>query len=511
MNQQTAQTDEHHPSPARLAGVVRQGGRAVAIAQVLSQFVSLAVLAVLLRLLGPDPFGLIGMVLPLLLLGRTLTAWGLPMASVQQRTLSHHQATSLFWITLALGLFLGAAIAALAPLVAWFYGRHELLALTLMLAATAPLYAVGLQHQALLERKLHLAQLTWSRLAAQALGGIAAVVVAIGANTGWQVAAVAALVVQQYVELLALAVLVWWLDDWRPGRPRRGENLGDMLRFGTNYTASGFVFTLEQQLDKVLVGLLLGTRALGLYGQAFNVMMKPVLLTSTALTGMMFPALSRARDDRGTFAAWVVAFNRVVAILLLPAGAGLAVVAPETMWLLGGSEWQAAGPLLAALAGVILVRGFINIAGSVLAAVGRTDRLLRGALALVVGMLPGVLLGWVLGNYWEQPLLGLACGYAVTYVAMLFPGYLVYVLRGADVSVGDWWDAVRRPLVAAVAMGAVVALAKSALLFAIPAAGPLPRLIILLAIGGLTYAALARDELRWLVAQWRTPSSANRT
>ena len=83
-------------------------------AQAASQLVSLVVLAALYRRLGPDPYGLLGMVLPVLLLGRILIASGLDVAAIQQADLSHRQASALFWLNQGLGLVTALVTAACA-------------------------------------------------------------------------------------------------------------------------------------------------------------------------------------------------------------------------------------------------------------------------------------------------------------------------------------------------------------------------------------------------------------
>ena len=72
---------------------MRKGMRAVVTVQLASQVVSFVVLAMLFRQLGPDPFGLLGMVMPLLLLARMLGGLSLHVATVQRDQLSDAEAS----------------------------------------------------------------------------------------------------------------------------------------------------------------------------------------------------------------------------------------------------------------------------------------------------------------------------------------------------------------------------------------------------------------------------------
>src|SRR5687767_14795288 len=64
-------------SPPELVHTVRRGTRVVLLAQIASQVVSLVVLALMLRLVPPADYGLLGMILPAVMLPRMAATLGL--------------------------------------------------------------------------------------------------------------------------------------------------------------------------------------------------------------------------------------------------------------------------------------------------------------------------------------------------------------------------------------------------------------------------------------------------
>lgn len=495
------QTDEPGLSSADLKQAVRGGTGLAAAAQAGSQLTSFLVLAFLYRLVAPDDFGLLGMIVPLLMFLRIFSVLGLNVGIVQRADLTAAQLSNLFWLQLLLGTATSLVTAATAPAIAWFYGRPELLWLTVALAPTALVAAAGAQHQALLERELRFGPLAVARLLGQLAGGVAGILCAWGGAGVW------ALVVQQHVELLVLALVVWRIESWRPRRPQREAAVGELIRFGGNYSASSILFFLALNVDKVLVGYALGERALGFYAQAFNLMFKPVYLVTTPLTGVMLPALARARPDREAFEQLFLAFHRLLAILLLPVGVGLMLVAPEAMIILGGPRWQPAGELLQVFAAAILVQGFVNVTGTVLAAVGRADRLLAGAGLMTVVLVQGYIAGLWFGRQFGpehgfEPVLAVASSYSIVMVCVVFVPYLIFTLRTIGVSPAAWFAAIRRPALAALGMGLVVATLRVMLRDQVDAA-PLLLLAAEIVTGVLIYALLARGEIAWLIAQWQ--------
>ena len=394
-------------STAGLKAAVRGGTGIATTAHVASQLISLAILGLLLRLVAPEQFGLLAMILPLLLFFRNFTMLGLNVATVQRRALTEAQVSSLFWFNVLFGALTAVATALCAPLLAWFYGEVELTRLTVALAPTALVASLGAQHQALLERKLRLAPLAASRLAAQCVGGAAAVSAALWGLGVW------ALVVQLYVDLALHGVLVWFLERWRPSLPTRSSSVRPLIRFGGAFTLSSLLFLLAQSVDKILVGFFLGAATLGLYSQAFNVMMKPVFLLTMPLAGVMLPGLSRAAHEPDAYRIMLLAFYRLIGVVMLPAGIGLFLVAPDVMRILGGAAWTEAGPLLRALSLAIVAQGFVNMAGSVFTSAGKARSLLVAALAMATFMSLVYIVALGVGRHFDRAALSVASGYSL--------------------------------------------------------------------------------------------------
>jgi len=473
--------------------------RYVLWAQLGSQVVSLVVLAGLYRLIDPVQFGLLGMIMPVVLLLRSFGTLGFNVAAVQHRDLTDSQATTLFWWQVASGGVLVLLLLALTPLLAALYDAPELLPVGWAISGTALLSNLYTQHQAMAERKLRLGWISIVRLVSLSFAGIVALVLA------WFDFGIWALVVHQYLELLLLIGGIWWIEPWRPSRPSRGANVRELLKFGGMYTLSGVFFALSQNLDKLLLAFFLGgTTAgqqwIGYYTQAFNQMTRPVFLITTPVTSAMLPALASVKGDRVALLATAIDFYRLVAVVLAPSGIGIFLVGDQLMPLLGGPAWQEAGALLAILGLSVVTLGLISIGGSLLAAVGRADLLAIGAfvLLLLMGQAMGLVTFISLGEAELAPSLGLGLAWAYALVTLLFaPPYLHFCFRAAGLSSGRLFQALRPSFQAAAIMGVFVFLIRQATL-AVPPWLTLPGLIL---AGVLIYTVVARGEVRWLLSR----------
>jgi PST family polysaccharide transporter len=249
---------------------------------------------------------------------------------------------------------------------------------------------------------------------------------------------------------------------------------------------------------------------LGLYGQAFNLMMKPVNVVLSPLTGVMLAVLSRAAADRRQYGELLLGFFRFIGLVMLPSAVGLAIVAHEAMRVLGGDKWAAAGPILSVLAAAILVQGFVGAMGSVFASAGRAERLslasviIAGVLCTAFAM--GLYLGHLAGQLiptepaWIPAVLGVAVSYSLTMVLVVFPPYLWLALRTVNVRCTDWLLQLRTAARGTLAMGLVV-LACHWLLTSVLPASDIVLLLVEVLVGVLCYAAFTRREIAWFARQ----------
>jgi len=383
----------------------------------------------------------------------------------------------------------------IAPFAARIYDVAELQNVLLALAATSLAGALAAQQQAVLERRLRWRRLSFFRIAAMLLGGVVAVAAA------WRGAGVTALIMQMYVELIALALLCGLAGAW-PGWQLSTAGLGKVMQFGGLFTISSLALYLVQYGDKLLLGWLVGDRLpeqVGYYTQAFNWTMKPVFLLTTPLSGVALAGLARASGDAATRQNLVLAFNRLAALLMFPIGVGLMIVAPEAIAVLGGPSWLPGASILRVLAATILVQAFVNLAGNLLAATGRGAQLFRFSVAFAVWMMLvfGVGLWW--GDQRGMPALGLAIGYSLGLLTAFAP-LLIYCLRSAGIHPSDWFWNLLPAAQAAAMMGSLVLAYHTVWLMWID--GPLWLLLATeVALGAASYCWTARRELGWVLKQ----------
>lgn len=427
---------------ADLKGRTVRGG-AVTVSAQGTQFVLYTLCTVVLaRVLTPEDFGLIAMVNVLTMFAHMFSEGGLSIATVQRKEINDQQVTTLFWFNVAIGVVLMAAVAAAGPLLTWFYREPRLLGITQLAATTFLFIGLGVQHDALLRRQMRFAAIASRNVAA------AAVAVVVALAMAWQGAGYWALVAYPLAVSVARTVISWLMVDWRPGRPRRADDVRSMLMLGGNQTAANCVFYLSRTLDSILVGRFWGAGPLGLYSKAQGLLLLPFRQLNTPLAVVALPALSRIQDDPERQARYYLRIANLLMWATTPLVGFLFVAAHPVIALLLGDQWRESGVVFRIFAVCAPAFPLIQLNALLFQSRGRTDRLLRVTLISAPVLMGSVLLGLPFGTR------GVALSYTFATLAVL-PWRFAFTFRGTRLTLGRFGRAILHPV--SVCLGAVIA------------------------------------------------------
>ena len=358
-----------------LKGRSVRGGAHTVAATGARHVLDLASVVFLARLLTPEDFGLIAMVTAVVGFLATFKDAGLSAATVQREDLREEQVSLLFWLNVAVSFALMLVIAAVSPLVAWFYGDERLLWITLALGSGFLFGGLEAQHAALLQRQMRFGTLAGARLVSQAVGVVAAIAAAFAGWGYW------ALVVRALVTPAVSLVAVWWAMPWRPGLPRLSVGARGLVRFGGYLSGFRAVNYVGRNIDNLLIGRMVGGPALGLYAKAYSLLMLPLNLMNTPISRVAVPALSRLQHDPVRMVSYYTKALTLVVTFSMPVVAWLASVADSFVLTVLGDQWREAIDLFRILVIPAFIGTFNVAAGWVFVSLGHVDRQLRSGLA----------------------------------------------------------------------------------------------------------------------------------
>lgn len=354
------------------------------------QFGSIMVMA---RLLAPEDFGLVAMVSVFVNFLSMFKDFGLSQAVVQSKEIERGQVSSLFWINIGICLCISLSMLLVAPAVARFYEREELVHVTMLLGAGIAFQSVGLQHRALLLRAMQFVKVEVVEVLAMLVALSVAVCLAISGYTYW------ALVWQAVSQALVLSLGYIIACRWLPGRFSSFRECLHLLRFGGGVFSFNLVNYFSRNADNILVGKFLGAGALGLYGKAYQLLSLPMQQVTSPISKVVFPSLSRLQDNASEFRSQYLQFLRMITLINVPIVIYLGLFADVVVGVLLGEQWLEMVPVFRCLAPAALMAA-TNVAGGwVMVALGRVSKQfymgLGSSVVHVIAMIIGLVWGVV--------------------------------------------------------------------------------------------------------------------
>ncbi|WP_158266839.1 lipopolysaccharide biosynthesis protein [Alsobacter soli] len=449
----------------------------------------LVLLPVLARLLGPEPYGLVALAMPFVLVTNLVADAGLGGALVREKELDATTESTIFWLTLALSLALAGGLALLSAPFAWLASEPQLAPLIVALAPVVVMSALVTVPNA----RLHSAG-RFTAFAAGDVGSTAAgALVAVGgAYAGW---GAWALVGQQLCAWTVKLAIVSWQAGFTPRLRFDAARCRPHLAFGVHSLGSRIADFLARNLDNLIVGRALGVGPLGVYSMAYQIIRLPEMLVGGPLFMVIFPAIARTGSRAERVRLYGVALSGV-SLAVAPLAAGLAMTADLLVEAVLGPKWVAVGAPLAMLAPVSFVLCVFAVTSAVLLGIGRADLQFRNALGLAGATLAGVGAGVWFG------LTGTAAGLLSATLLVGVP-LLASSARAVGMRPGAMLAALRQSVGCAIVMAGAVALTRQVEL------APLPQLIACVLAGGAAYAcAVALSGWRDLANQIRSLQAA---
>ncbi len=423
---------------ADLGGRAARGGMVTLSAQVFKFAFATAATIMLARLLTPQDYGLIGMVVIITNFVGMFQYLGLSTATIRWSELNHEQVSTLFWINLGLSTTIALLTFASAPLAAWFYKEPRLIWITAGYAVSMLVTGVYIQHEAILMRQMRFAAIAFVESAALLIGFASAIFAA------WRGVGYWALVLNQLVMTLVTLIGIWSFCRWRPGLPTRSAGVRSMLSYGGNLTGVNFMTYVARNLDNALIGRFWGAYQLGIYSRAYQMLLMPMQQINGPLVAVAVPTLSRLADSPERYRAAFLKILEKIAMITMP---GVVFMIATSDWLvlfLLGPQWRAASRIFMLLGVAAIIQPVTRTALWLFTTQGRTREIL--AWGVIGGAIS--IISIVAGLPWGAT--GVAAAYAASDLFVATPLLFWYVGRKGPVRATDFYRTIAPALGASI-------------------------------------------------------------
>lgn len=435
--------------------------------------------AVISRMLDPATFGVFAIALLMRRFAQHFRDLGVGQAIIQKPQLDDDDLRVAFTMSLVFGLALFGVAWVTAPLVAAFFDEPGVVPVLRAMGVTFVVGSAGSPAQSVLRRELRFRELTLRDIAAYIVG-----FPLVGVALALMGAGVWSLVGAHLVAVLVSALGAYWRVR-HPVRPLlQWPRVRTLYGFGGRISVVSFLEMLGSNLDTIIVGRYVTPALLGQYSRAFYLSSYPTKELVHGLSTVLFPSFSRMQSDIARVRRVYLGSLSLLAFVLLPVSAGLAVAAREVVLFFLGPQWDVAAAVLPVLMAAAAVHALTNMSGVVTTALAQLNR----KLALQAGYLV-VLVGLLL----------LARGHGLwTYAAALGAGevirhglYLLLMRRLIGVTLRDTWVNYWPAVLTAAVVAGLIHLGRAA---TIAVGAPLAAILVVEVLLGLAGLLVM---LRW--------------
>lgn len=335
--------------------------------RILAQGSSLCVSIILARILMPDDYGLIALVIVFIAIADVLVVSGFGIALIQKKDADDIDFSSVFFFNITFSIFLYIVLFLMAPYIAEYYSIQTLSPALKVLGLAVIISGINSIQQAFVSRNMLFRRLFWSTLFGTLSSGVLGVILAYQGFGVW------ALVVQYLSSSLINTLVLWFTVSWRPTLSFSFLRLKGLFAFGWKMLFEGLSVTIFGKITNLVIGKVYTSSDLGYYTKAQQFPQLLVQNITTSMSSVLFPAMAMQQDDRTQVTVLLRKAVVLSSYIIFPLLTGLAIVAKPFVVLLLTEKWIQSVPYLqifcytnAATVGMILRHQALN-------AIGRSD------------------------------------------------------------------------------------------------------------------------------------------
>lgn len=299
----------------------------------------------LARLVGAEQYGVFATALIALAVSAYFADIGLAYGLIQKTSVSETDIRFVLTWQVILGLLASLLLFLSAGLISDFFSNPAVEPVVQVLALACLINALTAPSMNLLKRDLRFRELQLAGLTSYAL---AYVVIGLGlalAGAGvWALAA--AFLANSCISL----VLMYRAARHPIGFALWPSGARNMATYGGTVLLTNLVNWLVSSIDRLIVGRMFSTTAVGYYGNAYNLISNPALTLAGILQPALFSASARVQGDLTQLRQALLAALAAVFVFVMPAFLAVAVLAEEIVLALYGAAWAESGRLLRPMA-----------------------------------------------------------------------------------------------------------------------------------------------------------------
>lgn len=304
------------------------------------QFLQIVIQILLARMLSPNEFGTMAVLLVFISLAQVFIDGGFSIALIQKKNTDELDYSSIFIFSLLISLLLYLLLFFLAPTISIFYQDIDLIIFLRILGLILFPGALNTVQYAYVSKNLLFKKSAISSLFSTLISGIIGIISALNGLGIW------ALIAQRISYSIINSLFLLIILKWQPKFIFSLSRVRKLFSYGGNILASNLLFRFYLELRTLLIGRFYDSSLLGFYHRGDQMPRVLVNGVDGAIQSVILPSLSVFQDDSQKIKKIVRRSVKTSTYIIFPILFGLAAVSHNFTYVVLGEQWLPSVPYL---------------------------------------------------------------------------------------------------------------------------------------------------------------------
>ena len=259
--------------------------------RIIAQGISFCISIVLARLLTPEEYGTIALVLIFITIANVFVSDGLGAGLIQRRDSGDLEFSTMFFCSLFLGITLYGLLFLAAPLIGKFYSNNKLIIVVRVLSLQLPLASIKTIQHAYISKYMMFKKFFLSTFVGTVVSGVIGIIMAYNGFGVW------ALVEQYLVNSLIDMIVLFFTVKWRPKALFNYTVAKEILAYSWKLLFASLINVIYSEFRNLIIGKWYSESDLAYNTKGSQFPSLFIINIDTAISSVLFPAMASVHND----------------------------------------------------------------------------------------------------------------------------------------------------------------------------------------------------------------------
>jgi len=297
------------------------------------KLIQIIITIILARILSPDDFGIIGLLVIFTELSKVILDSGFSQALIRKKDADQSDFTSVFYFNIVVGIVVYTILYFITPFISDFYKYPELTDIARVVFLSTLINSFGIVQNAKVIREVNFKTLAKRTIIANILAGLLAIYLAYVGFGVW------ALVIQMVLATFLRVLLLWTFSKWLPSLSFSFKPIKKLFAFSGNLLMSGIFDVIVSNIQTLLIGKFYSKAALGFYTQGKQLSSIPAQTLTGIVRNVTYPTLSVIQENIEELKHAYKKIIKIAVFVIMPLMLGLLAIGENLIPFILGDKW----------------------------------------------------------------------------------------------------------------------------------------------------------------------------